>query len=317
MKTQQKVGVVVKSTGSHYDVLTDGGDKITCQLRGKFRKLNIRTTNPVAVGDRVVIEKVDDEKSVIVEIKERDNYIIRKSIKLSKSAHILAANVDRAYLLVTLVAPTTHLGFVDRFLVTAEAYQIPVTLLFNKVDLYDELALSIVDEWSYIYEPLGYDCKKISALKGSDVDFLRNEIKGQQVLLVGHSGVGKSTLINALDPNIKARTGAISEYHLSGQHTTTFAELYPLKTGGNIIDTPGIKGFGLVGFEKEFLSHYFPEMKERMNDCKFNNCVHINEPGCAIKEALHKGEIAESRYLNYISMFEEDENEGYRESLYR
>lgn len=317
MKGEQKQGLVTKSTGSHYQVMTDEGDSITCRLRGKFRQLNIRTTNPVAVGDRVVIKKVDEDRSVITEIIDRKNYIVRKSIKLSKSAHILAANVDRAYLMVTLVAPTTHLGFVDRFLVTAEAYQIPVTLLFNKVDLYDEMAHEILDEWSAIYEPLGYPCEKITATNKDAVIFLKEEIKGKQILLAGHSGVGKSTLLNALDSNINARTGEISDYHLSGQHTTTFAELYHLQSGGAVIDTPGIKGFGLVGFEKEFLSHYFPEMNSRRNECKFHNCVHINEPGCAIKEALNDGEIAESRYLNYLSMYEEDEGEGYRESLYR
>lgn len=317
MNKDSKNALVIKSTGSHYQVLTDDGEELTCRLRGKFRKLNIRTTNPVAVGDQVVIEKVDDERSVITEIQDRKNYIIRKSIKQSKDAHILAANIDRAYLMVTLVAPTTHLGFVDRFLVTAEAYEIPVTLLFNKIDIYDETAMMVVEEWIELYEPLGYTCEKVSAHDPASVQFLKDEIKDQQVMLSGHSGVGKSTLLNALDPNIDARTGDISDYHLSGQHTTTFAELHSLASGGAVIDTPGIKGFGLVGFEKEFLGHYFPEMKQRLGECKFHNCVHINEPGCAVKESLHNGEIAESRYLNYLAMYEEDEDEGYRESVYR
>ena len=305
-------GKVLKSMGKDYIIELDDGTTITSGIRGKIRLKGAKSTNPVAVGDNVMVDVNENETAVITEILPRENYIIRKSINLSKQTHILAANVDRAYLLVTLVAPETHLIFIDRFLVTAEAYRIPVTLLFNKMDLYFEEHLPLVDEIIDIYEEIGYPCEKLSALEQINIDFLRNEIKGKQVMLAGNSGTGKSTLINALDKDLKIKTTQISMHHLQGQHTTTFAEMHKLKTGGYIIDTPGIKAFGVVDFDKKVISHYFPEMRELMNQCKYNNCQHINEPQCAVKEAVENGEIHPSRYDSYINLMMEDQTETYR-----
>lgn len=259
----------------------------------------------------------DENKGVITKVLERRNYIIRKSINLSKRSHILAANIDHVYLIVTLVAPVTYSAFIDRFLVTAEAYHIPATLLFNKVDLFEEAELEILEEFKSIYQSVGYRCENISALDPQSVEFLKADIKGKKVMFGGHSGVGKSTLINALAPELDLKTNKISDSHLSGQHTTTFAEMFPLASGGFVIDTPGIKAFGLIDFDKQELSHYFPEMQERLHECKFNNCQHINEPHCAIKQAVENGEISESRYYNYVMMHEEDESETYRKDIYK
>lgn len=308
-------GLVLKSTGSWYTVKTDEGETVKARIRGKFRNQNIESTNPVAVGDYVTLEK-DQEDYVISEIHERKNYIIRKSINLSKKSQIIAANIDRAYLVVTVVSPQTLLGFIDRFLVTAEAYHIPVSIVFNKVDLYTEEDQQKMQEWEAIYEPLGYECHAISALNKQYVAFLEEEMQGKKVLISGNSGVGKSTLINSIDPNLNLKTGAISEAHNSGQHTTTFAEMHPLKNGGYIIDTPGIRGFGIVDIDKTELSHYFPEMRAVLPDCKFNNCIHINEPGCAVQAAAAEGKIAYSRYENYLMMIEEDQEESYRKNIY-
>lgn len=313
-----KKGTVIKSTGSWYSVLDDSGQKWDCRIRGKLRMAGIRSTNPVAVGDHIEFEpEDDDETGVIKNILPRKNYIIRKSINLSKRSHILAANVDRVYLLVTLAAPQTQTGFIDRFLVTAEAYHIPVTLLFNKIDIYTEQALNKMEALKTVYENIGYTCHTISARRPESVAFIRSEIKGKKVMFGGHSGVGKSTLINTLDPNLNLKTGNISESHSSGLHTTTFAEMFELETGGFIIDTPGIRAFGLIDFDKKILSHYFPEMRERIHACKFNDCQHMNEPKCAVKEAFYQEEIAESRYLNYLTMMEDDETETYRKDIYK
>lgn len=289
-----------------------------CRVRGKFKISGIRTTNPVAVGDEVSFEPEDGkETGVIVKIAERKNYIIRKSVNLSKRSHILAANIDHVYLMVTLVAPQTQTGFIDRFLVTAEAYHIPVTLLFNKMDLYEPEDMEVVDSFIEIYKIAGYRYIKISAHQQEDIAFLKEEIQDKKVMFGGHSGVGKTTLVNALDESLELKTSPVSMSHLSGQHTTTFAEMHPLSFGGFIIDTPGIKAFGLIDFNREELSHYFPEMRERIHGCKFNNCQHVNEPECAIKLAVEEGEIHPERYHNYLQMLEEDEEENYRKSLYR
>lgn len=312
-----KKGVVIKSTGSWFIVLNNEHQLISCRIVGKLRISGIESTNPVAVGDEVEYEIEDADRGVIKKILPRRNYIIRKSINLSKRSHILAANIDRVYLLVTLVAPQTQPGFIDRFLATAEAYHIPVTILFNKMDIYEPEDLQQVNNFIDIYKNCGYDCKSISALDKKTIEFLREEIKGHKVMFGGHSGVGKSTLINALDDSLNLKTGEISIQHLSGQHTTTFAEMFELKTGGFIIDTPGIRAFGLIDFDKEDLSHYFPEMREVLNDCKFNNCQHINEPGCAVKKAVDEGKIHASRYHSYLSMMEEDDEETFRKSTYR
>lgn len=307
-------GFVIKSTGSWYQVQTEEG-LVEARIRGKFRNDNIESTNPVAVGDEVTLE-VDQDDYVISEIHERRNYIIRKSINLSKRSQIIAANIDHAYLIVTITSPETLLGFVDRFLVTAEAYHIPASLLFNKVDLYDDEAMKKLDKWEEIYKSIGYECHRISGLEKQNIAFLKDEIKEKKVLISGNSGVGKSTLINALDPKLSIKTGVISDAHNSGQHTTTFAEMHSLDSGGYIIDTPGIRGFGIVDIDKTELSHYFPEMRAVLNDCKFNNCIHVNEPGCAVQKAAGEGKIPFSRYENYLAMVEEDQSEIYRKNIY-
>lgn len=312
-------GLVIKSTGSWYRVLADDDTLWECKIKGKMRIKGIKSTNPVAVGDLVLFNIEDEDKKIgiISDIEERKNYIVRKSINLSKRTHVLAANIDHVYLLVTLVAPETHTGFIDRFLVTTEAYHIPVTLLFNKVDLLDDSGLQYLEDFKSVYENIGYRCINISATSPSSVHFLKDEIKGHKVMFGGHSGVGKSTLVNALEPKLNLKTKQISESHLQGQHTTTFAEMFPLKDGGFIIDTPGIKAFGLIDFDKKELSHYFPEMRELLNNCKFNNCQHINEPNCAVKAAVENGQINESRYFNYVMMYNDDENESFRKDIYK
>lgn len=281
---------------------------------------DIKSTNPIAVGDEVEFDPEEDEDGnigVIKTILPRKNYIIRKSINLSKRSHILAANIDRVYLIVTLVSPQTQTGFIDRFVVTAEAYHIPVTILFNKIDLYGEEELKKLDELKLVYEKANYECRTISAKRPESVAFLKEEIKGKKVMFGGHSGVGKSTLVNTLDSSLNLKTGLISKSHSSGLHTTTFAEMFRLNSGGYIIDTPGIRAFGLIDFDKKDLSHYFPEMRELMVDCKFKNCQHINEPKCAVKQAFLDDELAESRYINYVKMIEEDENETFRKDIYK
>lgn len=310
-------GRVIKSTGKWYIVRFDGGEQISCRIRGKMRLDGLRSTNPVAVGDEVwVIRQEKEDTGVIQKIEDRKNFIVRKSINLSKKTQILAANVDRAYLLVTLAVPETHLAFIDRFLVAAESFRIPVTLLFNKMDVYFEEHLPLIDEVISIYEPIGYPCHKISALNKENIDFLLNEIQGNQVVIAGHSGTGKSTLVNALDSSLNLKIGSISEYHLQGQHTTTFAEMHELKSGGFIIDTPGIKAFGVIDLDKNVISHYFPEMRNLLGQCKFHNCLHLNEPNCAIKDAVENGKIHPSRYRTYVSLMEEDQEENYRKDVY-
>ena len=307
-------GKVLKSTGKWYTVELDSGDIVNCRIRGKIRLEGLRTTNPVSVGDRVLLDpKVDEEGNrVILDYEPRRNYIVRKSTNLSKQMQILAANVDRAYLLVTVAAPVTHLAFIDRFLVSAESFRIPVTLLFNKMDTYNADEKEYVDALCDLYSRIGYPCEQISAENGTNVDFLQQEIKDRQVMISGHSGVGKSTLVNALDPLLKLRTGEISQYHQQGQHTTTFAEMHPLSTGGYIIDTPGIRAFGIVDLDKEVISHYFPEMRALIGQCKYHNCQHLNEPKCAVKAAVEAGEISESRYTTYYQLMTEDESEVHR-----
>lgn len=310
-------GKVLKSTGKWYIVELNDGSIVNCRIRGRMRMDGLRTTNPVSVGDVVSLsEDVDDEGNrVITDFDKRRNYIVRKSTNLSKQMQILAANIDRAYLIVTLKSPETHLAFIDRFLVSAESFRIPVTLLFNKTDLYNEDDQEYADALCFMYESIGYPCVQISATKQENIDFLRDAVKDKQVMISGHSGVGKSTLINALDPNLDIRTGEISKAHRQGQHTTTFAEMHKVATGGYIVDTPGIRAFGITELEKSVMSHYFPEMRERMHGCKFHNCQHMNEPKCAVKDAVEAGEIYESRYITYMQLMEEDQNETYRKAV--
>ncbi len=310
-------GKVLKSTGKWYIVEMEDGSIVNCRIRGKMRMSNLRTTNPIAVGDQVIVSDSSDEDGnrVIEDYEERINYIVRKSTNLSKQMQILAANVDQAYLLVTTMAPVTHLAFIDRFLVSAESFRIPTTILFNKIDTYNADELEYIDALCYLYEKVGYRCYKISADKKENIDFLKEEINGNQVMISGHSGVGKSTLVNALDPTLNLRIGEISQANQQGKHTTTFAEMFKLSSGGYIVDTPGIRAFGVVNLDKEVISHYFPEMRELLNECKYNNCQHLNEPKCAVKNAVDSGDISESRYTSYYQLMTEDENEIHRKKI--
>ncbi|HET6243876.1 MAG: ribosome small subunit-dependent GTPase A [Bacteroidetes bacterium] len=300
-------GIVVKSTGSWYAVMDESRKIVNCRIKGKFRMQGIKSTNPIAVGDKVEFNIEDNDTGIISEIEKRKNYIIRKSINLSKQSHIIAANIDQAFLIATLVFPRTSTGFIDRFLVTAEAYNIPTIILFNKSDLMDAETLEIQKEMIEMYERIGYPCYVISALKKQDLEMLKTLIKDKTNLVSGHSGVGKSTLVNSLEPGLNLKTGEISQTHSKGMHTTTFAEMLPLSFGGFIIDTPGIKELGLIHIKKEELAHFFPEIRNIMHKCHFNNCRHVNEPKCAVKEAVEKGEISESRYYNYLSMYNSEE----------
>ncbi|MFB5945415.1 ribosome small subunit-dependent GTPase A [Albibacterium profundi] len=301
-------GLVIKSTGSWYQVLASGGEVYSCRIKGKFRIKGIVSTNPIAVGDEVDISlEEDQEKGIITKLHPRRNYIIRKSINLSKSVQIIAANLDQAILVVTLASPMTSLGFIDRFLVTAEAYDIPAVVIFNKLDLFSDEGLEVLEQFEDIYKEIGYRCFRISALEGKNIDELRRNLQNKTTLIAGHSGVGKSTLINQLIPSAELRTGDISAWSEKGKHTTTFAEMLELPEGGFIIDTPGIQEFGVVDIEPQELGHFFPEFRERRNQCKYHNCKHINEPGCAILEAVENEEIAPSRYQSYLSIYHGNE----------
>ncbi|MDP3453109.1 MAG: ribosome small subunit-dependent GTPase A [Bacteroidales bacterium] len=303
-KTEE--ATVVKHTGSQYLVSNlPEWDVKTCVLKGKLRLKGGSTTNPIAVGDRVLYEKEGDTRGVITEVLPRKNYIIRKSTNLSRQAHIIAANLDQVFLLVTLSFPETKFEFIDRFLVTCEAYKIPVKIVLNKIDLFGNESSDSLDDFKYIYnESAGYQIIETSGKMGINTNLLREECKGKVSLFSGVSGVGKSSLINALDSNLTLRTGEISDYHRQGKHTTTFYEIHPLFSGGFIIDTPGIKGFGLIEMEREELSHYFPEMLRVLNNCKFAPCTHTHEPDCAVKRGVEQGEITEERYISYLSMLE-------------
>ena len=297
-------GLVTKSTGSWYQVQTPDGRRYDCRIKGKFRIKGLTTTNPVAVGDRVDFElEPEQEQGVITKLYDRRNYIIRKSINLSKQAQIIAANLDQAFLVVTLASPRTSLGFIDRFLVTAEAYDIPASLVYNKLDMFSKEGLEILSEYKMVYEKLGYPCYEVSALKGTNIPALKDKLKDKITLFSGHSGVGKSSLMNAILPDLDLRTMEVSEWSDKGMHTTTFAEMYDLPGGGSIIDTPGIRELGVIDIEQQELSHFFPEMRSRLNQCRFNNCRHINEPGCAVLEAVENGDIELSRYESYLSIY--------------
>ena len=304
-------GLIIKSTGSWYTIQTNEGLRVDCRIKGIFRIKGIVTTNPLAVGDIVDFEmEPDQDTGVIVNLHQRKNYIIRKSINLSRQAQILAANLDQAVLVVTLASPRTSLGFIDRFLVTAEAYDIPAKLIFNKLDLFSEEGMEILADFMSIYQHIGYPCYEVSALEGTNIEQVKELLSNKVTLFSGHSGVGKSSLINTLLPALSLRTNEVSDWSDKGMHTTTFAEMFELPEGGFIIDTPGIKELGVIDIEKQELSHFFPEMRDRMHDCRFHNCRHINEPGCAVIAAVESGEIALSRYESYLSIYNGNETSG-------
>jgi ribosome biogenesis GTPase / thiamine phosphate phosphatase len=301
-------GIVYRSTGSWYLVKATSGEFYSCRIKGKFRIQGIKSTNPIAVGDRVdfEVEKEEESQGIIIAIEPRDNYIVRKSVNLSKQTHIIASNIDQAFLLITLNNPPTFFSFIDRFLITAEAYQIQAILLFNKMDTYSEEEKQEVKRMQSVYQKIGYTSHQISSFKKEDVDFVSRLMEGKSTMFSGHSGVGKSTLINSIAPDLNLKTKIISEQHQQGQHTTTFAEMFDLDGNARIIDTPGIKGFGVVDMESEELGNYFPEFLKIKNSCKFNNCLHVDEPKCAVKERVENKTIAASRYKSYLQLLEED-----------
>lgn len=304
-------GLVLKSTGSWYQILGEDQHEYRGRARGKLRLDDIKSTNPIAVGDEVLFDKEpnsqEDDLVNIHKILDRRNYIIRKSNNLSKQTQIIAANMDLIALVVTMATPATSTGFIDRFLLTAEAYHIPALIVFNKIDIYGELESALLLEYERIYEKIGYDCIQVSAARGTNMHELREKLADRTTLFSGHSGVGKSTLLNALDPKIEQKTGEISTFSNKGKHTTTFAEMFLAEKNSRLIDTPGIKDFGVVNLEKQELSHYFPEMKNLLQNCRFNNCLHTEEPGCAIQKAVEDGVIEASRYYSYLSVLNNED----------
>ncbi len=309
-------GLVIKNTGSWYVVKTDDGKEINCKIKGNFRLKGIRTTNPVAVGDTVSILPNNDGSAFITKIDERKNYIIRRSSNLSKEAHIIAANVDQALLIVTLAHPVTSTTFVDRFLATAEAYRIPATIVVNKIDLLcDEEDKEYLEAWCYLYRSIGYNVIEVSAATGEGIDKLKESLEDKITLLSGNSGVGKSTIINQIIPGLNLRTAEISSTHDTGMHTTTFSEMFPLPQGGYLIDTPGVKGFGTIDFDRHEVAHFFPEIFEISQDCRFGNCTHTHEPGCAVLSAVEEARISQSRYNSYLSILEDSSDDKYRKAF--
>ncbi len=306
----RNIGLVMRSTGSWYEVRTEQGNILQCRLKGKFKIKDLKVTNPIAVGDKVAfdLESETENTGIIYDILARENYIIRQSVHKTAHGHLIATNLDQAILIATLTFPRTSLGFIDRFLVTAESFRIPTILVFNKLDILADEAIAYQEELANLYESLGYQCVFTSATNNIGVDTFRNLLNGKVSLLSGHSGVGKSTLINAIAPDLDLRTSEISTFANKGVHTTTFAEMFEISPDTFIIDSPGIKELGLADMEKEEISHYFPEMREKLGECRFHNCLHIDEPKCAVKDAVIEGTIAESRYNSYLSMVLGEDN---------
>ena len=300
-----KQGIVIKSTGSHYKVLDDSGITHDCVIKGKFRVKGIRTTNPVAVGDHV---SFDDEHNVISALTPRRNYIIRKAPNLSRESQILAANIDQAYLMISIIMPETPVEFIDRFLATAEAYRIPASVIINKTDLHGPVEKAAAEKLMAVYEPVGYKCYPASVKKNENIEIIEESLKGKVTLISGNSGVGKSSLLNRLNPALKLKTGEISDYHEQGKHVTTFPEMHPLPAGGYVIDTPGIRGFGVIDFARNEIYHFFPEIFRLSSECRFYNCLHMNEPDCAVRTAVAVNKIEPWRYKSYVSMMLEDES---------
>ena len=305
-------GLVIKNTGSWYIVKTNDNKLVSCKIKGNFRLKGIRSTNPVAVGDHVKISINPEGTAFITDIEDRKNYIIRKASNLSKQSHIIAANIDRCLLFITINYPETSTTFIDRFLASAEAYRVPISLVFNKTDFYSEEELQRMDNLISLYTYIGYPCYRISALQNKGTETLAQEIKEGITLLSGHSGVGKSTFINALLPHLQLKTGEISTAHHTGTHTTTFSEMFPISENGYIIDTPGIKGFGTFDMKDEEVGHYFKEIFAFSSQCKYGDCTHRHEPGCAVREAVANHEISESRYLSYLNILEDKDESKYR-----
>ncbi len=307
-------GLVIKSTGNRYKVLNSAGEVVDCAFKGKFKISGLRSTNPIAVGDRVSYRLDAGEiTGLITEIHERKNYIIRKSSNLSKETHILAANIDLAFLVLSISHPSTPPGFIDRFLATAEAYRIPVDIIINKTDRMDEQDREAMEELISIYEPLGYPCHRSSIYEAESLEGIKDRMRDKICLFTGNSGVGKSSLANAIDSRLTLKTDHISHYHSKGKHTTTFAQMYPLEQGGYLIDTPGIKGFGVYNFQREEIGHFFREIFQYSSRCQFNNCTHTHEPNCAVRAAVEEGEIHALRYENYLKIFYDD-NDKYRKA---
>lgn len=321
MENKDNQGLVIRTTGSWYNVLLADGAIVECRLRGNFRIRGNKQTNPIAVGDRVVFQPLDDGTGLITAVDDRHNCIIRRATKLSKQTHVIAANIDLLCLVATLGFPRTSTGFIDRLLVTAEAYHIPAVIIFNKCDLYNDELWQIHNDIKSVYSAAGYPVFEVSALTGMGIDRVKHLIAGKVALFSGHSGVGKSALLNAIDPSLHLRTGDVSEWSLKGTHTTTFAEIFPIQMGdpdnsqgpqltSYLIDTPGIKEFGMVDFSPNELSHFFPEMRSRLHECRFANCTHRHEPGCAVKEAVEEGAISAERYQNYLNIIESIESDA-------